>query len=162
MENSINQQVGERIAAIRNQLKMTQAELAEEMSVRLGREIRPLTVTRLEGGKRPIGVDELVAAAAALRIPAADLVGPSDLPTAFLRINAAGKEASRAAWGLKQAVRQWIQAREQLNRIALDYSVESLPVITRDEVEKLLGTTVEELVRDAMGELSDGADEVSP
>ncbi len=154
MENSINQEVGERIAALRTQLKMTQAELADEMSVRLGKEIRPLTVTRLEGGKRPIGVDELIAVAAALHIPAADLIGPSDLPTNFLRISSAGKEASRAAWGLKQAVRQWIQAHDQLSRVFQEYPAEALPVVTRQEAEKLISTTVEGLVNEVMGELS--------
>ena len=162
VENSINQQVAERIAAVRIQLKMTQADLAEEMSVRLGKEIRPLTVTRLEGGKRPIGVDELIAAAAALHIPAADLIGPSDIPTGFLRVGSAGKEATKAADGVKKAIRAWIRSRDHLARVLSATLVEALPVDLRREAAALAATTVEHLVGEAIREASDESDAQSP
>ena len=112
----MSQLVGERVARVRAEMKMTQAELAAEMTARLGREVRPLTVTRLEGGKRPIGVDELVAAAGALNVKPADLLTDDDLPLASVRLVAAGQSLARATNALQQAVVDWVSAQDLLNQ----------------------------------------------
>lgn len=69
MENNaanVNQRVGQRVAQLRTAAGLSQRELAAQISLRLGREFGTVTATRLEGGKRPITVDELAAAAQAL------------------------------------------------------------------------------------------------
>src|SRR4051812_6295275 len=116
VENLTNQQVGDRIAKARGEMKLTQAELASEMSIRLGREFRPLTVTRLEGGKRPIVVDELVAAAQALQIKPEDLLSDSDLPVGSIRIAGLYQAVLRAHNQLTSAVQQYVSAQHDLRK----------------------------------------------
>ncbi|MGV0624972.1 helix-turn-helix domain-containing protein [Mycolicibacter minnesotensis] len=170
MENITNQQVGARIANVRGEMKMTQAELASEMSVRLGREFRPLTVTRLEGGKRPIGVDELVAAADALKIKPADLL-TDDMPMGSVRIVSAFQSAVRAANELETAVRQWDSAQQRLKDVlgwtsdpapfvAQKY-LERLPAVTRMSVNAATEWTVEEIIAEARNK-GGGEDGSSP
>jgi transcriptional regulator with XRE-family HTH domain len=127
VENIRNQQVGARIAEVRADMKMTQADLAAEMTARLGREIRPLTVTRLEGGKRPIVVDELEAVAEALRVSTNDLLGPGDLPRGAILVNSASQEALRAGNALSKALREWLWARSRLRRALESKAAEALP-----------------------------------
>lgn len=111
VENVFSGQVGTRVAEVRTALKMTQAELAQGMSEQLGKEVRPLTVTRLEGGKRPISVDELRAAAETLRVPVADLMAvDEDLDFEALAVILAAQEKSRAKYNLARAVREWLSA----------------------------------------------------
>jgi transcriptional regulator with XRE-family HTH domain len=159
VENITNQQVGARIAEVRSAMKITQADLASEMSVRLGREIRPLTVTRLEGGKRPIGVDELVAAAEVLRIKPADLLIDGSLNVGSVRIVGAYQRVVRASNQLEMDVRQWFTAQKDLIDI-LDGEdgeyLDRLPTMTRNEVDSVRNWTVQEIVDGATnGEGSD-------
>ena len=114
MENTdsvFSKQVGARVAAARAALGMTQAELAHGLSERLGREIRPLTVTRLEGAKRPIVIDELKAAADVLKVSLADLIDV-DRDADFEQLVAVhvAENKSRAAYRLATAVREWLDA----------------------------------------------------
>lgn len=162
VENITNQQVGARIAAVRGEMKMTQAELAAEMTARLGREIRPLTVTRLEGGKRPINVDELAAAAAALRIPPADFFA-DDLPRGSVQIVSAFQTVSRAGNELISAVRQFNSAHRDFLDV-LDRTDEKffdrLPFGTRVFIEAARDWTIEGVINEAASEggASDGAE----
>lgn len=154
VENITNQQVGARIAAVRGEMKMTQAELASEMTARLGREIRPLTVTRLEGGKRPINVDELAAAAAALRINPADFFA-DDLPKGSVQIVSAFQTVSRAGNELISAVRQFNSAHRDFLDV-LDRTDEKffdrLPFGTRVFIEAARGWTIEGVINEAASE----------
>lgn len=155
MENITNQQVGHRIAEVRGEMEMTQAELAAEMSVRLGREFRPLTVTRLEGGKRPIGVDELVAAAEALHIKPADLLTDDGLPVGSLRIIGAYQALLRASNQLVTAVRQYDSAQRHLRDVLDemgDEFLDRLPAITRIFVGVAREWTVETVISEARSE----------
>ncbi|OBK51913.1 hypothetical protein A5656_25295 [Mycobacterium gordonae] len=159
MENITNRQVGARIAEVRSAMKITQADLASEMSARLGREIRPLTVTRLEGGKRPIGVDELVAAAEVLRIKPADLLIDGSQNVGTVHIVGAYQRVIRASNQLELAVRQWITAKQDLVDV-LDGEdgkyLDRLPMITRSEVASVRNWTVQEIIDGApAGEGSD-------
>ena len=137
---------------------MTQAELAEEMSVRLGREFRPLTVPRLEGGKRPITVEELLAAAEALHVPAADLLSPSDLRAGAIRLASAGQDATKAANGVERAVREWVRAQSRLRRVLESASADELPAAMVASAQILGQTSVDELVSRAVEESSNEAE----
>lgn len=161
MENITNQQVGARIATVRGAMKMTQAELASEMTARLGREIRPLTVTRLEGGKRPIGVDELAAAAAALRINPGDFFA-DDLPMGSVLIVSAFQTLVRASNQLEAAVRQYDSAHrdflDELGRADGKF-LDRLPAGTRMFIEAARDWTIEGAIDGARaGGESDGAE----
>lgn len=134
VENITNQQVGARIARVRVTMELTQAELASEMTARLGREVRPLTVTRLEGGKRPIGVDELVAAAESLNVKPEDLLSDNGLPMGSVRIVAAYQGVHRAHNLLTTAVQQYVSAQNHLHEVLAkmgDKYLGRLPVVTR-------------------------------
>lgn len=141
---------------------MTQAELAAEMTARLGREIRPLTVTRLEGGKRPINVDELAAAAAALRIPPADFFA-DDLPMGSVHIVSAFQALARAGNQLKVAVQQYDSAHREFLDV-LDRAdgkfFDRLPFGTRVFIEAARDWTIEGVIDEARSEggASDGAE----
>lgn len=162
VENITNQQVGARIAAVRGEMKMTQAELASEMTARLGREIRPLTVTRLEGGKRPINVDELAAAAAALRINPADFFA-DDLPMGSVQIVSAFQAVTRASNHLKAAVRQYDSMHREFHDV-LDRAdgkfFDRLPFGTRVFIEAARDWTIEGVIDEARSEggAPDGAE----
>lgn len=69
----------------------------------------PSRSPRLEGGKRPIGVDELAAAAAALRVKPADFFA-DDLPMGSIQIVSAFQAVVRANNQLISAVRQYDSA----------------------------------------------------
>jgi transcriptional regulator with XRE-family HTH domain len=163
VENITNQQVGARIAEVRGEMKMTQADLASEMSARLGREIRPLTVTRLEGGKRPIGIDELVAAAEALQIKPADLLTDS-LPMGSVRIVSAYQAVVRASNRLETAVRQYVSDQRHLHDVldemGDDKYLDRLPAVTRTFVDAARDWTVQMIVAEAQNEggSEDGAE----
>ncbi|MCX4095347.1 helix-turn-helix domain-containing protein [Nocardia sp. alder85J] len=58
----VNRLIGERVADLRKG-RFSQSELAQLLSEKLGKAIDPTTVTRLEGGKRPVAATELVALA---------------------------------------------------------------------------------------------------
>lgn len=66
--------IGQRIRAARVASGMRQRDVAFLLSNMRGRYVSPLTVTRTEGGKRPLPVDELVAIAAILNVHPADLL----------------------------------------------------------------------------------------
>jgi transcriptional regulator with XRE-family HTH domain len=69
--------IGRNVAHFRARHDWSQAELAERWGKALGRRIDPTTVTRLERGKRPIAVDELIVLADVFGLPWwEDLVRP--------------------------------------------------------------------------------------
>lgn len=74
---------GERVAELRKREEMTQAELAESMSLRLGKEVSALTVTRIESGSRPTSVEELVALGEVLRVLPEKLLPSGALAVTF-------------------------------------------------------------------------------
>ncbi len=143
MENIFSKQVGERVAKVRTAMKMTQAELARGMSERLGKEVRPLTVTRLEGGKRPIVVDELRAAAETLRVSVADLMNTDhDLDFEYLAVIMAAEQKSRAAYELGRAVREFLSADTYLRKMMeLKLDITTLPMSTRMFVAQMVKST---------------------
>lgn len=143
VENIFSRQVGERVAKVRTAMKMTQADLARGMSERLGKEVRPLTVTRLEGGKRPIVVDELKAAAATLRVSVADLMAvDDDLDFEYLAVVLAAEDKSRAKYELGRAVREFLSAEALLNELfGLNLDLTALPMSTRMFVAQMAKST---------------------
>jgi transcriptional regulator with XRE-family HTH domain len=155
VENPITEQVGARVAKVRGQMEMTQAELASEMTTRLGREIRPLTVTRLEGGKRPIGVDELVVIAEALHVKPDDLLSEDgSLPMGSAIIISRWQSMLRASNILETAVREYVSARQRMLETLSKYPDkkfrERLPAVTRAFVDRAVSDwTVDFIVAEA-------------
>ena len=135
-------------------MKMKQAELASEMSARLGREIRPLTVTRLEGGKRPIGVDELVAAAEALHVKPENLLVDGSLPIGAALIIGAYQTFLRATNQLETAVRQYDSAQHKLRDTLQENGkdLKRLPGLTQMVVNSARDWAVEMIVASARNE----------
>lgn len=99
----IGAEVGRRIAEIRTAQGMTQASLASRMSAGLGKEVRPLTVTRIEGGKRPLVVDEVVVIASVLGVHVVNLLPENDQPLPPLELQRAKIEYDNAVNALKAA-----------------------------------------------------------
>lgn len=135
---------------------LTQAELAAEMTVRLGREIRPLTITRLEGGKRPIGVDELVAAAGALKIKPADLLDDKALPLGAVRAMSAAQSLARASNEVERAVREWTWAHVRMEAILRNPTVLEelspqsrtwLKIVAAEDLGRLVEAAEEEAIQ---------------
>lgn len=72
-----NKLVGRNTAEFRGQRGLSQAELATRLATQLGKNsIDPTTITRLESGKRPTTVDELVALAQILDVDVNSLLHP--------------------------------------------------------------------------------------
>ncbi|SHP01296.1 putative DNA binding protein [Mycobacteroides abscessus subsp. abscessus] len=72
-----NRLVGRNTAEFRGQKGLSQAELATRLAAQLGKtSIDPTTITRLESGKRPTTVDELVALAQILDVDVSSLLHP--------------------------------------------------------------------------------------
>lgn len=154
VENIFGVQVGERVAKVRTAMKMTQAELARGMSERLGKEVRPLTVTRLEGGKRPIAVDELKAAAQTLRVSVTDLLDTDDdLDFEFLAVITAAEHKSRATYELGRAVREFLTAEALLNKMMGENpDLTTLPASTRTFITQMAtNTRFDQVVNEAAG-----------
>jgi transcriptional regulator with XRE-family HTH domain len=71
--------IGERVAAIRRYLGMTQEELAEAMRA-VGIDVERIVIAKLETGRRSfVKVDELLALCVVLEISPTDLLVPKDL-----------------------------------------------------------------------------------
>ncbi|MDO3315703.1 Helix-turn-helix domain [Mycobacteroides abscessus subsp. abscessus] len=72
-----NKIVGRNTAQFRGQKGLSQAELATRLATQLGKNsVDPTTITRLESGKRPTTVDELVALAQILDVDVNSLLHP--------------------------------------------------------------------------------------
>jgi transcriptional regulator with XRE-family HTH domain len=109
-----NSAVGARVAELRKG-RFSQTELAQELSEKLGKSVDPTTITRLEGGKRPITANEIVALAEIFGI------GPYELLPEWRAI-----EASQRYWQRReQALHlEFVTLEEQYNeaRIQLETS----------------------------------------
>src|SRR5438128_1525083 len=62
-----------RLRALREAAEMTQGQLAERMT-QLGFSMHQTAVAKIEGGQRPVRLNEVAAFAAALRVPVTDLL----------------------------------------------------------------------------------------
>lgn len=116
-ETSVNQRVGARVAQLRIAAGLSQRELAEQISMRLGRDFATVTATRLEGGKRPITVDELVATAQVLGVSTHDLLSDDDLAAGAVEVLNAARDMMLANGQLDAAVREWFRARAHLDAL---------------------------------------------
>jgi transcriptional regulator with XRE-family HTH domain len=73
----VEQDFGTLVRQARESRQMTQADLAQQMSRHLKREVRPLVVTRIESGKRPTPLDELAVLAQLLNLELDPLLNPA-------------------------------------------------------------------------------------
>lgn len=71
--------VGQQVQAQRTAAGWSQSNLAERLGAALGRSIDQSTIARLEGGKRPITVDELVVLAELFDLTPVDLLVDPDV-----------------------------------------------------------------------------------
>lgn len=71
---SVGQAVAQRIRVVREARRMTYREVSQLLA-RNGRDINPVGVRRVEECQRRVDVDDAVAFAAALEVPAAELMG---------------------------------------------------------------------------------------
>jgi transcriptional regulator with XRE-family HTH domain len=112
--DEINAAVGANVAAIRAELGWSQAELAERWGNLLGRTIDPTTITRLERGRRPIPVHELVALGSVLDVGWANLVMPPRILAAAQEWNTWNSAATRAYKQICAAVEEYLKAQHFL------------------------------------------------
>jgi transcriptional regulator with XRE-family HTH domain len=153
----MDKQIGERVARVRGEMKMTQAELAREMSARLGREIKPLTVTRLEGGKRPILADEVIAASEALHVEPMTLLSDKGFAVGTVRLISEGRQALEAAHRAHMAIGDWIKAqtrlRQKLDKLQKHW--EQVPWATKIMISATAEWSLDEVVAEAMKAVED-------
>jgi len=75
--DEVGQAFGALVRKARENRQMTQAELAKQLGVALGREVNPLAVTRIEAGKRPVPLAEVAALAELLNLELDPLFNPA-------------------------------------------------------------------------------------
>lgn len=73
-EEPVEVRLGRNVRALRERLGWSQDRLAEMLSVQLDRDVKGVTVLRLEKGTRPTTVGELFALSLIFEIPAEDLL----------------------------------------------------------------------------------------
>ncbi len=94
---TVRQVYSERLGRIRRGRDWTQQRLADEMA-RIAFPIGRATIAKIEAGKRPMEVSELVAFAAALDVPPASLFLPLDADTVALTDGVTVDAVTAAAW----------------------------------------------------------------
>jgi transcriptional regulator with XRE-family HTH domain len=72
---------GAQVKQARESLQWSQAELAKQLGHALGKEVNALVVTRIEGGKRPVSIVELVALASVFKTTPGKLLEGQKLDT---------------------------------------------------------------------------------
>ena len=72
--DTANAAIGRKVAALRTDAGLLQAQLADRLSEKLGKKIDPTTITRLERGQRPVTVVELLALGDIFAVPATTLM----------------------------------------------------------------------------------------
>ncbi|MER5507180.1 helix-turn-helix transcriptional regulator [Streptomyces sp. NPDC002766] len=131
---------GAQVKQARESLGWSQAELATQLGHALGKEVNPLVVTRIEGGKRPVSIVELTALASVFKTTPGKLLEGIQVDTDHL-------EADRA-------VGRWI-TREAAARRALGELAGFLKnhPNTRETIRASLFRTVGDEVDDVMQRL---------
>lgn len=108
--------VGRRVADGRNVAGMSQAQLAAKLANWLGKPVDPSTITRLELGRRPISVEEIVALALILGVEPGQLLtggkSPVDPAATDVQMSIMAAEYEAAAGELEQAA-GWLTDRSQ-------------------------------------------------
>lgn len=72
--DTANAAIGRKVAALRTDSGLLQAQLAERLTEKLGKRVDPTTITRLERGQRPVTVVELLALGDIFAVPATTLM----------------------------------------------------------------------------------------
>ncbi|QUD82105.1 helix-turn-helix transcriptional regulator [Gordonia polyisoprenivorans] len=140
-----NENVGRNVAALRG--SRSQGELANELAQRLGKDrIDPTTITRLEAGKRPITVNELVALADILSVDVPVLLSTpktSELEkvSSLLETMARVREAREA---MDRARAKWLGAREHLRIQAERVDRSKLRRYDQEELDYMLNESDED------------------
>lgn len=89
---------GPRLRQVRNHRGWTQEQLAQEMAGRIGHPMNRATIAKIEGGRRPLEVGELVALAAALGVSPSSLFLEQDVEYVRLTERIKVKAETAAAW----------------------------------------------------------------
>jgi len=85
-----NRLFGQRVAALRGQSGLNQADLAARLGDALGKKMDPTTVTRMERGTRPTSVTEIYALVEALGVGIRELL-PSEQPVQHAVLQLGGR-----------------------------------------------------------------------
>lgn len=113
---------GRRVATLRNERGWTQQELAERLA-QLGHEMHQTTVAKLESGRRPIRLNELIALATLLEVPATSLMPQDGAPSAY-------EVARLEANDLARQVDSWEKQRDHF-QMGLDHAIQRLEEANR-------------------------------
>ena len=115
---NLNAAIGANVATLRNERAWSQAELADRWGAALGRRIDPTTVTRLERGRRPIPVHELVVLADVLGAERwTDLVKSPLIREATAVVDRQFGKATEAYRRILQATDDYLRALYLLSRL---------------------------------------------
>jgi transcriptional regulator with XRE-family HTH domain len=113
----VNKAIGANVAALRAERGWSQAELAEHWGNALGHRIDPTTVTRLERGRRPTPVHELIQLAGILGARNwAQLVQEPKVLRAAAAIKNWQDAMSRAKQQIREGTRDYLEAQYWLAR----------------------------------------------
>ena len=147
----INGLVGRNIASLRANTNMSQAELAKRLAKTLGKtRIDPTTITRLEQGKRPTTVAELVALGQIFRVHVSQLLDqPADSPEAIAKIVAALDKYQTARNRAVDAIGDWIFDRKDV--LDANVAADLLDSRRRAQVDQAAEDALETLANEAVG-----------
>jgi transcriptional regulator with XRE-family HTH domain len=144
--DDVEQGFGTLVRQARENRQWTQADLAGRLSKLLGREIRPLVVTRIESGKRPTPLDELAALAQLLHLQLDPLLNPAP-------VRGTRDELAKRAEQTRAEVNELHQKEVQLMAAHASTSQQLRRVRTRrDELERELQALERESKENASGE----------
>jgi transcriptional regulator with XRE-family HTH domain len=108
------------------------AQLSREL-VRVGRDIPPLGLGRIESGERRVDVDELTALAAAFGVSPATLLMPeTEDQEATTQLTGTDKAQAQRIWS-------WLTGSYPLGGSVLAFFNVALPLWARDAVEEKIG-----------------------
>jgi transcriptional regulator with XRE-family HTH domain len=151
-ESDVDRLIGANVQRFRTAKKLSQAQLADSMSVRTGQQIAQQTILKIEKGTRPLRYSEAVALAAALDVPLNALSPDRLVARERASIDIAGLDATAAFSYVVQSVLAYLEAAAKL-KVILDESPNAESLYTATELELLRWMAEGEYVQ-ALGALS--------
>lgn len=148
---SANERVGRAVSRYRS--GMSQAELARQLAERLGKDsMDPTTITRIEGGKRSVTVDELEAFADIFGVGINDLLVDTDVGTRLDMLFADIGVLANLARDLHLARTRLWNAAEELRSAVFDERLRDKELVQQLDAEQL--ASIEEELRTSQERLN--------
>ena len=124
--------VASNIRRHRERMGLGFAQLSREL-VKVGRDIPPLGLGRIETGERRVDVDELTALAATFGVcPASLLMPEAEKPESIAQLTGTEKAQAQRIWS-------WLTGSYPLTGSVLAFFNVALPIWERDAVEEKIG-----------------------